>query len=234
MIRVLHPRERPGWQPALTGALLFSAFTVLGIMLMVGHAEPIFKPVDVWWQAFVSTLHSPFWDGLNAFLNSIGYVGMLVLHALLAAALLVWRRPLTATFALTSGVAALALTQLAKVLVGRQRPEGARVLTDTGSYPSGHVSATTTFLVVVVILLGRWWVTLLAMIGVIAMMISRTYLSAHWLSDVLGAACLASGVVLLLWWRFGRSCIAENAGSDGKAIWSAGALRRQPGAGQAE
>ncbi|MDR6638616.1 phosphatase PAP2 family protein [Paenarthrobacter nitroguajacolicus] len=234
MIRVLHLRARPGWRTALAGVLLFTAFIIPGVMLLVGQGEPAFTRVDTWWQAFVFTLRSPFWDGLNAFLNSIGYVGMLVLHALLAAALLVWRRPVTATFALTSGVAALALTQLAKVVVGRQRPEGAKVLADTGSYPSGHVSATTAFLVVLLVLLGRWWVTVLAVLGVIAMMISRTYLSAHWLSDVFGGACLASGVVFLLWWRFRRSCIAEDARSDGKAIWSARALRRRPGAGRAE
>ncbi|SCZ64446.1 PAP2 superfamily protein [Arthrobacter sp. UNCCL28] len=234
MIRVLRPRQQPGWQMVVPGVLLLCAFIVPGIMLLVGQGEPAFNSVDTTWQAFAFTLHSPFWDGVNAVLNGVGYAGMLVLHGVLAAVLFVWRRPLTATFVLVSGVTALALTQLGKVVVGRERPVGARVLTDTGSYPSGHVSATTAFLMVLAILVSRWWMTLLAALGVIAMMISRTYLSAHWLSDVLGGACLAGGVVLILWWRFRNVCVKENETGGPRTIWAARASRRLQAGERAE
>ncbi|TVU64755.1 phosphatase PAP2 family protein [Paenarthrobacter nitroguajacolicus] len=234
MIRVLLPRQRPSWQLVTPGVLLLCAFAVPAAMLLTGQGEPAFNAVDTTWQAYSFTLHSPFWDSVNAILNWAGYAGILAFHVVLAIALLVWQRPMAAVFAATSGITALALTQLAKAAVGRDRPQGARVLTDTGSYPSGHVSATTAFLVVLVILIGRWWMKLLAAIGVIAMMVSRTYLSAHWLSDVLGGACLAAGVVLLLWWRFRDICIKENAEADGKTIWAARALQRRQAAERAE
>lgn len=109
-------------------------------------------------------------DGVNVVLNWAGYAGgMLVFHVVLAISLVIWQRPMAAVFAALSGIVVLALTQLAKAVVGRDRPEGARVLSDTGSYPSGgHVSATTAFLLVLSILVGRWWMALMAVIGVIA------------------------------------------------------------------
>ncbi|MDD7834315.1 phosphatase PAP2 family protein [Paenarthrobacter sp. AB444] len=221
MIRVLTPRPRPDWQLVVPGVLLLCGFLVPAAMLLLGQGEPAFNSADTWWQAFAFTLHTPFWDGVNAVLNLVGYVGMLVCHGLLAIALLISKRPVTAAFVVVTGVTALALTQLAKAVVGRARPEGAKVLTDTGSYPSGHVSATTALLVVLALLMGRWWMTALAAFGILAMMISRTYLSAHWLSDVLGGACLAAGIALLMWWRFRNICIQENASTGSRPTWRA-------------
>jgi len=206
----------------------------MAVMLMAGQSEPAFNGIDTGWQSFVVSLRSPFWDDVNLVLNWVGYAGMLTAHLVLAVSLFIWQRPKAALFAAISGATALALTQLAKAVVGRERPEAAKVLTDTGSYPSGHVSATTAFLVVLAVLVGRWWTALVAVLGVVAMMISRTYLSAHWLSDVLGGACLAAGVVLLLWWRFGHICSKENDLAEQKTIWAARALQRRQAGGQAK
>lgn len=234
MIRVLHPRPRPGWQLVTPGVLLLCAFAVPGVLIMAGPGEPAFNRADTGWQSYAFSLHSPFWDQVNAVLNWAGYAGMLFFHAVLAASLLIWRRPKAAIFAAASGLSVLALTQLAKAVVGRDRPEGAKVLTDTGSYPSGHVSATTAFLLVTTLLIGRWWMAVIAALGVIAMMMSRTYLSAHWLSDVLGGACLAAGTVLLMWWYFRDTCIKENELADGRTIWSTKASQRRQEAEQAK
>ncbi|PRB44025.1 phosphatidic acid phosphatase [Arthrobacter sp. MYb23] len=234
MIRVLHPRPQPGWQLVTPGVLLLCAFVVPGVMIMAGQGEPAFNRVDTGWQSYAFSLHSPFWDGVNVVLNWAGYAGMLFFHVVLAISLLIWQRPMAAIFAAASGISVLALTQLAKAVVGRERPEGAKVLTDTGSYPSGHVSATTAFLLVLALLIGRWWMALIAVIGMVAMMVSRTYLSAHWFSDVLGGACLAAGIVLLMWWRFRDICIKENELADGRTIWAVKASQRRQAAGQAK
>ncbi|WP_405473990.1 phosphatase PAP2 family protein [Paenarthrobacter ilicis] len=211
MIRVMAPQHRPGWQFLAPALVLLAAFVVPAVLLLAGRGAPAFQSVDTAWQSVALGWHTPFWDGVNAVLNLAGYTGALIVHAVLAVALLMRRRPKTAVFVLASGLSVLALTQLAKTVVGRERPQGAHVLTDTGSYPSGHVSATTALLAVVALLMARWWMNLVAVAGVLAMMLSRTYLSAHWLSDVFGGACLAGGVVFLLWWRFRDICIKENA-----------------------
>lgn len=234
MASILHPRRRTTWQIVTPAALLLCGFIIPGLLIVAGKGEPAFNGVDTMWQAYVFGLHTPFWDQVNTVLNAVGYVGMLVLQSVLAVALYLWQRPKTALFVVLTGLSSLAVTQFAKFAVGRRRPEDAKVLSDTGSYPSGHVSATTTFLVVLVVLMDRYWIKALAAAGILAMMISRTYLSAHWLSDVLGGACLAAGVVLLLWWPFRDTCIAENERAAGGAIWRARASQRRQATGPQE
>ena len=172
--------------------------------------------------------------GINVFLNVAGYRGVLVLHGLLVVALLLRRRPQTALFAAAAGIAVLAFTQILKAGILRDRPDNTVVLTDTGSFPSGHVASTAAFLVVVALLVGRVWGWVLAGFGVLAMMVSRTYLSAHWLVDTVGSVCLAVPVVLLLWLLFQNICIQENRDARRLLTWRARASRRRRAAAHPE
>ena len=180
MIRVLHPRRLPTGPVLAASTAMLAVAAVLGGLLAADVASPPFQGLDTGWPTS-SRLHTPFWDGINAFLNIAGYRGALVLHGVLAVALLARRRPHAAVFTAAAGVAVLIATQVLKAGLERERPQNTVVLTDTGSYPSGHVSATTAFLLVLAVLMATWgW--LLASAGMVAMMVSRTYLSAHWLS----------------------------------------------------
>src|SRR2546422_1063974 len=148
MTRVLDPqRLSPGRVLAVSTAL-FTVAVVLGGLLLADVAHPPFEALDEAWAGFMGTLHSPFWDAVNRFLNLAGYRGALVAHGLLVLALLLRRRPQTAIFAAAAGVAVLVLTQVSEAAILRDRPANTIVLTDTGSFPSGHVAAAAAFLVV--------------------------------------------------------------------------------------
>lgn len=233
MIRVLHPRRSAAATVVAVSTALLSVAVVFGGMLLLDTARPVFQDMDNSWHDFSATLHTPLWDAVNPALNWAGYVGMLVFHVVLAFALIVGQRPISAAFSATAGLAVLLVTQLAKWTIGRERPADNRVFTDTGSYPSGHVSATTAFLLVVALLLGRWWVWMLSLAGIFSMMLSRTYLAAHWFTDVVGGACLSAGLVLLLWLAFQDVCIREHMNGVRTATWWSRALRRRPATGQA-
>jgi len=87
-----------------------------------------------------------------------------------------------------------------KVLVDRPRPPGSLIATSGLSYPSGHAiaSAVTAIGVVMALTSGRrrlyWMVVAAALAALVAL--SRTYLSAHWLSDVVGGSLLGAGLAL--------------------------------------
>lgn len=232
MVRVILPRKLVQGRTLVISTVLLAIAVVLGGILLAGDRNPPFQGLDDAWQAFAATLHTPFWDSLNLVLNWTGYTGMLIFHILLALALLIRRRPRSAAFSAVAGLTVMLLTQLLKWLIHRPRPLNAHVATDTYSYPSGHVSASTAFVLVVALLIGRGWAWLLAIGGMLAMMISRIYLAAHWLTDVVGGACLASGVVLLLWLACQKICIVENIDARRALDLKSRVARRKRHAGQ--
>ena len=227
MTRVLEP-QRLSPRPVLAvSTALLTLGVVLGGLLLADVRLPPFQNLDDAWARWITSLRSPFWDGLNVFLNLAGYRGVLVLHGLLVAALLLRKRPQMAIFATAAGLAVLILTQILKAGIFRDRPDNTVVLTDTGSFPSGHVASTAAFLVAVALLAGRTWAGVLAGLGVLIMMVSRTYLSAHWMTDTVGSVCFAVPVVLLLWLFFQDICIQENREARRLLSRRAGASRRQ-------
>lgn len=232
MARVLDPKRLSPAPVVAAGTALLTVMLVLGGSLLLDGADSAFLALDRAWFSFVGTLKSPWWDSMNAFLNVAGYRGTYAVHVVLLAVLLIGRRPYAAVFSAAAAAAVALLTQLAKAGVLRSRPENSVVLTDTSSYPSGHVSATTAFLVITALLIGRSWMWLVALLGTLTMMVSRTYLSAHWLMDTLGGACLAAGAVLLIWLAFQNACIRESGDAQRVPTWRSGASRRRRAAGR--
>lgn len=229
----LQPHRLSPGRTITAAIVLLAVAVVLAGVLLADPQRPPFQPSDTAWHDAMLSTRGPFWDGVNLVLNWAGYTGMFVFHALLGAVLLVRRRPKMALFSVAAGVLVTLLVQLIKVLVHRPRPGDAGVFTETYSYPSGHASSTAAFVVAAALLIGRAWAWLLAALGAVAMMLSRTYLAAHWLSDVIGGACLATAVVLLLWLPLQEACLAENTDARRILTWKARVSRRRQGAGPA-
>jgi membrane-associated phospholipid phosphatase len=119
--------------------------------------------------------------------------------------LLTFRRKLAAVMVFCTVGGALALTEVAKKLVGEPRPPAAlRLMTaDSGaSYPSGHttVAAALAVALIMVATTLTWRFTALILAGgfAVAVAASRVYLGDHYPLDVLGAmlSALAAGFIV--------------------------------------
>lgn len=128
-----------------------------------------------------------------------GIVGAIVIPLLVLGIFLLLRRWWAALFWAVSVSLSAGLVQVIKQLYGRARPLDILVVSDYGSFPSGHTANAATTAVVVGVVLWRWWVTTLGAIYTLAMALSRTYLGAHWLSDTVGGILVGVGVSLLVW-----------------------------------
>jgi len=92
-------------------------------------------------------------------------------------------------------------TELLKRLAGRTRPSWPLVHATGASFPSGHTSYAAATLVALVLLYTRigqgrrrWWA--LVALGTAVMGWSRTYVHAHWLSDVVAGGMLGWALAL--------------------------------------
>jgi undecaprenyl-diphosphatase len=88
---------------------------------------------------------------------------------------------------------------VAKDVVDRPRPDDALVATDGMSYPSGHAAYAFAWIAIAVVLtrtlpgLARTTLAVIAAVVVaVAVGLTRVYLRAHYLSDVVGGAGLAA------------------------------------------
>lgn len=179
----------------VVGLVLVTAAVVLGIAVALETDVDI----DTWWNSTVGSFLPSLTQLAFAF-DFLGggwfatYVvplgGCLVLVAARR-----WRGGLF--FLAASGVSA-AFVQLLKTIFGRVRPEDMLVISDHGSYPSGHTANAATIAVVAVILWPRLWVALLGAAWVFAMAFSRTQVHAHWLSDTVGGVLAGAGMALVV------------------------------------
>lgn len=145
---------------------------------------------------------------------------MLALSTLVVVALVLWGRRVEALlFAVTLGVGA-AMGSFIKVVAARPRPSAAfSLISEPGSnsFPSGHALASMLFFTLLAVILlrsartarQRFAIVAAAVVGTLAVGVSRAYLGVHWPTDILASWSLAAAWLtatvgaFLIWERWG-------------------------------
>ena len=178
---------------------------VIGVVLLVlaiglGIQVTLEADIDIddWWNSFVDVF-SPLQPGafVMNFLGG-GWFATFVVPLGAAAILLALRRPWGALFALCASAGSALAVQLLKAAFGRARPEDMIVVSDHGSYPSGHTANAATIAVIAVVIVPRVWVAVVGAAWVFAMAFSRTQVHAHWFSDTVGGTLAGLGAALVV------------------------------------
>jgi undecaprenyl-diphosphatase len=161
----------------------------------VGHLDgDVYRAVQVHRYAFATTVAKA--------LNLIGSgLVTIPLRGVVAVVLAVRRRWAALATWLITWAAAETLLSLAKAWFSRSRPPAPLVVTVGHSFPSGHAVATASIAVAFVLIAmpagprRRKWEVVGASAAFV-MALSRVYLNAHWLSDVVAGVLLGTGVAL--------------------------------------
>lgn len=190
--------RRPIARLLVPGLVLIACACGLGGWILLRGPSPFL--VDEWWNMALLGWSS---DALIAFGQAMNWLGAGVFGVFVvpiggAIVLVLFRRYFGALYFVAASVFSAAAVQVLKRLFGRARPEEILVISDYGSFPSGHTANAATIAVVAVILFPRLWVAVTGAVWVVLMGFSRTYLHAHWFSDTLGGALIGAGVPLVL------------------------------------
>ncbi|KRF35717.1 phosphatase PAP2 family protein [Terrabacter sp. Soil810] len=195
------------WSSAHLAFVVFAAVALVVMVVLVEGIETVYEGVvgrdgltaiDQPVLDAAITLRSPGLDSaVTAFTDIGGPIGMPIL-ALVAVAIITWRRrrwtPIVLTLIAAAG--SLAMTIVGKNVVDRARPPASLAvppLEVSPSFPSGHTLNATVLTTVVVYLVliettAAWQRTVAVSLGtlfVLAMGLSRVFLGHHWLTDVL-------------------------------------------------
>lgn len=204
---------RFAWQRLTPGDLGLELTTLLavagvGAFVFAGYAailrDTAATPGDL--RAFDIAGHLRVAAGIDAaraltWLGAAPVAWVVVLAA--AAWLLARRRPLEAAVLGAGLVLTIVAVHLAKAGVDRPRPLEPLVGTRGQSYPSGHSAYATAYVAVAVAAsraapaLRRFGIVLTAVAVAVVVGLTRIYLRAHYLSDVLGGAGLAAAIFAL-------------------------------------
>ena len=157
------------------------------------------QPADAQWLRWMLDARTPPTTAAAKVLNVIGAgVVMWTARLLIAAALAFWRRwRALAVFVAAEVCAELSIGPV-KALVNRTRPLHSLVAVTGQSLPSGHaLTAAVTAVALALILTRGGRSRVLALAAAVAwsalMSLSRTYLGAHWLTDVLAGILIGAG-----------------------------------------
>jgi len=196
--------------PVISSGVAILAAVLLGLIALLRGNTPF--EADAEWMEEILEHRNPIWDvpafvmdfaggGWFSFLVPIVFIGVLLFLRRFWAALY---------FGLAMGVSPL-LVQLLKGLFDRPRPEWILVHADLGSFPSGHSANAATLAVALGLVFWRLWIWAAGAVWVVLMMLSRTYLGAHWISDTIGGLLLGAAVAVIVWAPFAHRLRIETA-----------------------
>jgi len=189
----------------ITGGSLLTVAVVLGWLIVVpfgGMADGL----DPSWNRMMAQIRQPWMLTIAYALNVVGggWVATLLVPLLILGMLVALRRWRATVYAAVTFLVSVGLTQLIKEIFGRARPEDLLVPSDFGSFPSGHTANAATIAVVLIVIFRRRWVAIAGIVWTLAMALSRTILSVHWLTDTVGGMLIGTAAALLVAAVLGR------------------------------
>ena len=192
---------RRWWVVSAAAALLL--VVLLGAVIFYRQADKPFG-FEVQWMGELVEARVPVFTALALAFNWIGggIGGIVIVPLVIIAGLLLWRRPWAALYFVCATIASALVVLVMKSLVGRPRPTDILVTADVGSFPSGHSANAALIATTLGIIFWRTWVWIVGAAYTLLMMLSRTYLGAHWISDTVGGMLVGVGLAVIIWAPF--------------------------------
>jgi undecaprenyl-diphosphatase len=183
-------------------AVLLVGAAVVGLLVALPATRPAVQAVDDAVERWAAGVENGPSTAVAVGLSWLGGVWLTWPLRVLGMALLAWRRHWLRLGAFVLAVVTSeAFIGPLKAAYDRARPADALIDTTGASFPSGHAIAAAVTAVGLVLVLAppgpmRWRWEVRAVLFAAVMALSRVYLRAHWLSDVVAGVLLGAGLAL--------------------------------------
>lgn len=215
--RFFGPQLRFAWARFTPGGLGLEFTTLMAVLLTAGYTFYFFSIAAIDWPTNFTTrlndaafriadsIRTDWLDSLAEAITQLGALPVAAAFTLIAAAYTVYRRhvPEALVLIFSLAIAGLLVSPL-KDYFDVPRPSGSLVPTEGSAYPSGHAAYAVTYVTIAVTILRvRDIITRAALIFVsvaitAAIALTRVYLRAHYLTDVVGGVALTALITALL------------------------------------
>ena len=184
------------------------------------------------WMEEILEHRSPFWTVPALVFNFLGggITAIAVVPVLVIAGLVLWRRRWAALYFALAALSSVIVVQSLKAMIGRPRPPEIDMLVhpDFGSFPSGHSANAALLATTLGIIFARAWVWAVGGVYTAGMMLSRTYVGAHWISDTIGGMLVGAGIAVIIWAPFAYVLSREKRAQH-PPVWRRRTLVHPPG-----
>lgn len=172
---------------------------LLGLLIFLRHNGPFL--FDQAWMGEILEHRAGWLEVAALALNFLGggWFARILVPVGTIVALVLARKPWAAAYYALAVLLSVLAVQLLKAVFDRPRPEEILVVSDLGSFPSGHVANAATMAVALGLIFRRTWIWYVGALYTLAMALSRTYLGAHWMSDTVGGLLLGAGIAVIVW-----------------------------------
>jgi len=204
---VFDPAQPESKALLVMGSLLIgTAWLFFGVLEDVVAGDPLVRADQSVYQ-LMQGLRTPWGDRVMVILTELGDGVVIALVVVAVLVWLLWRRYWRAAAYWTAAVG-FGQTATTMIKLGLQRPRPLADLYDglsTYAFPSGHATMSMVVYGFLAVLVARsfsasrrWLIYAVAALLIFAIALSRLYLGAHWLSDVIGGLSLGLAWICLL------------------------------------